>query len=191
MNAKALALKTGAVLGSLLSTRVFGNRPITLTGYSLGSLVIFEALKYLAALPPAETVHLIQDVFLFGTPASTDAGLWSAIRRMVSGRLVNGYATDDYVLAVLSRASDANWNVAGLQTVDVMGVENVRCEDVDGHTKWRGMIGSCLQACNAPGIIGSEVERQVRQVARPTEKELELSQEEMDSVLKKSPSKDG
>jgi Protein of unknown function (DUF726) len=46
MNAKQLALKAGAVLGELLSNRVFGSRPVTLCGYSLGSLVIFEALKY-------------------------------------------------------------------------------------------------------------------------------------------------
>ncbi|KAF8892495.1 DUF726-domain-containing protein [Infundibulicybe gibba] len=143
MNARALAIKTGAVLGDLLSKRVFGNRPVTLTGYSLGSLVIYEALKHLASLPPFETVHLIQDVFLFGTPAPTEAGTWASIRRLVSGRLVNGYSTNDYVLAVLSRASDARWSVAGLEPIEVMGVENVLCDDVDGHTKWRAMIGKC------------------------------------------------
>lgn len=32
MNSKALAVKAGAVLGDLLKQRVFGNRPVTLTG---------------------------------------------------------------------------------------------------------------------------------------------------------------
>lgn len=173
MNAKALALKTGVVLGDLLAKKVFGNRPVTLSGYSLGSLVIFEALKYLASLPPRETTHLIQDVYLFGTPTTTDTAVWASIRRLVSGRLVNGYSSDDYVLAVLSRASDASWSVAGLQTVDVNGVENILCESVDGHTKWRGMIGSCLEECGAPGIVRKEVNIQLAEVASRVEKEIE------------------
>lgn len=187
MNAKALAVKAGAVLGDLLSNHLFGNRPVTLTGYSLGSLVIFEALKYLASLPPSKTSHLIQDVFIFGTPVPTDVSVWSSIRRLVSGRLVNGYASNDYVLAVLSRASDASWSVAGLNPVDVMGVDNVLCEDVDGHTKWRGMIGQCLRVCKAPGIIDKEVDRQLRDVAAKIEKETSLSQEEVDRLADVKP----
>ncbi|RDB21498.1 putative membrane protein C6F6.13c [Hypsizygus marmoreus] len=162
MNARARAVKAGAVLGDLLANHVFGNRPLTLTGYSLGSLVIFEALKYLASLPPANTTHLVQDVFLFGTPTPADMSTWASVRRLVSGRLVNGYSSNDYILAVLSRASDANWNVAGLQPIDVMGVENILCEGVDGHTMWRGMIGKCLRDCQAPGIISDEVELQLK-----------------------------
>ncbi|THH12520.1 hypothetical protein EW146_g7614, partial [Bondarzewia mesenterica] len=55
MNARALAVKAGTVLATLLVSQAFGTRPITLTGYSLGSLVIFEALTRLAALPPSQT----------------------------------------------------------------------------------------------------------------------------------------
>jgi hypothetical protein len=177
MNAKQLAIKAGAVLGELLSNRVFGSRPVTLCGYSLGSLVIFEALKYLTTLLPSKTANLIQDVFLFGTPASTDEETWSAIRRVVSGRLVNGYAKEDYILAVLSRVSDASWSVAGLHAVEVKGVENIECE-VDGHVKWNGLIGSCLRACGAPGIVSQEVDAQLANVASTTEKELATSREE-------------
>ncbi|KAG5647259.1 hypothetical protein DXG03_000794 [Asterophora parasitica] len=178
MNAKALAAKAGAVLGELLAQRMFGSRPVTLAGYSLGSLVIFEALKHLASLPPSETAHLIQDAYLFGTPAPADAQTWSGIRRLVSGRLVNGYSTNDYVLAVLSRPSSASWQVAGLQSVDVMGVENVLCESVDGHTMWRGMIGKCLRDCQAPGIIPDEAGLQMTAVAMPEAKENAMSPEE-------------
>ncbi|EFI28344.1 DUF726 domain-containing protein [Coprinopsis cinerea okayama7 len=160
MNAKALAIKTGAVLGELLAKRVFGNRPVTLVGYSLGSLAIYEALLYLATLPPSETMHLVQDVFLFGTPASTEPRQWSQIRRVVAGRVINGYAKDDYVLAVLSRASTASWSIAGLEPVHVKGVENVLCEGVKGHLYWRAMVGRCLEQCDAPGIIPREVEIQ-------------------------------
>jgi len=187
MNTKALAVKAGAVLGDLIAKRVFGTRPLTLSGYSLGSLVIFEALRYLAAqVPASHTLGLIQDVFLFGTPVSTNKKAWASVRRVVAGRLVNGYSTDDYVLAVLSRASDLNWQVAGLGPVDeVMGVENVLCEHVDGHTAWRGMIGKSLQQVGAPGIIAEQVEVQMNTVAKPMQKEMEMTQEEADEVLRK------
>lgn len=173
MNTKALALKAGAVLGDLLSKRVFGNRPVTLIGYSFGSLVILEALKRVASLPPSETSHLIQDVFLFGTPASTDPTVWSSVRRLVTGRLVNGYASNDYVLAILSRASDVSWKVAGLHAVDVQGVENVHFEEIDGHTKWRERIGQCLRAVGAPGIKEVDVQMSVVDEDKMTEEEAE------------------
>lgn len=169
MNARALALKTGAVLGELLASRVFGNRPITLVGYSLGSLVIFEALRRLTELSPSNTLGLIQDVFLFGTPASTNLTTWCSVRRLVSGRLVNGYCTSDFVLAILSRASDATWGIAGLQSVDVQGVENIQCEGVEGHLQWRGMIRRCLVECRAPEIVASEVESQLESMTEQIE----------------------
>ncbi|KAF8212107.1 hypothetical protein K438DRAFT_1902933 [Mycena galopus ATCC 62051] len=184
MNSRALAIKAGAVLGDLLANRVFGNRPVTLTGYSLG-LVIFEALKYLTTLPPSQTTHLIEDVFLFGTPVPTDPAAWTSIRRLASGRVINGYSEDDYVLGVLSRLSNVSWGVAGLQPVDVMGVENVFCKDVDGHTKWRGMIGKSLQQCGAPGIVDERVDEQMEEAALNTEIELHMTQEEVDEIVKK------
>ena len=80
MTAQSLAVKAGKVLGTLLAERVLGARPVTLVGYSLGSLVIFEALRHLAALPPAQTLGLVHDVFLFGSPVPADAAaaaLWN------------------------------------------------------------------------------------------------------------------
>ncbi|KAF8587400.1 DUF726-domain-containing protein [Ramaria rubella] len=159
-NAKALAIQAGKVLGTLLANRAFGSRPVTLTGYSLGSLVLVEALRHLSTFPAAETAHLIQDVFLFGTPVPTSPRLWSAIRRVVAGRVVNGYAETDYILAILSRTTDGKWGVAGLRPVEVQGVENVQCDHVEGHLKWRRMVGRCLQICGADGLRSEEVERQ-------------------------------
>jgi hypothetical protein len=46
MNSKALAIKAGAVLGDLLANRMFGNRPVTLIGYSLGSLSLGQVLHW-------------------------------------------------------------------------------------------------------------------------------------------------
>ncbi|KIY72049.1 DUF726-domain-containing protein [Cylindrobasidium torrendii FP15055 ss-10] len=174
-NAIARANKAGRVLGDLLANRVFGTRPVTLTGYSLGALVILEALKYLAALPPKDTIGLIEDVFLFGTPASTDERTWSSVRRLVAGRLVNGYASNDYVLNVLSRVSNWSWNVAGLERVNVKDVENVQCDFVDGHTRWRGMIGRALMAVGSPGINPDKVDSQMREVDERDNGEIELN----------------
>ncbi|KAF8506363.1 DUF726-domain-containing protein [Hysterangium stoloniferum] len=175
-NAKALSIKAGKVLGTLLANRTFGNRPVVLTGYSLGSLVLVEALKHLATLPVAQTAHVVQDVFLFGTPVPTNASLWTAMRRVVAGRLVNGYAETDYVLAILSRTSDGSWNVAGLHPVEVQGVENVRCDEVGGHLQWRGMVGRCLQICGLEGLVVEEVEMRVREASETAAKEGEVEE---------------
>ncbi|KAK7693545.1 hypothetical protein QCA50_003114 [Cerrena zonata] len=187
IHARTLAVKTGKVLGILIEQRVLGNRPVTLVGYSLGSLVVFEALQHLASLPPEKTAHLIQDVYLFGSPISTDPRTWSAARRVVSGRLVNGYGKDDYILAVLSRVSNASWNVAGLTAVEVQGVENIACEGVEGHLKWRGMIGKVLEECKAPGLVNSEVEQQVENRAKKIEQIMDLSPDDVEDVLQKGP----
>ncbi|KAF5315713.1 hypothetical protein D9611_004886 [Ephemerocybe angulata] len=169
MNARALGIKTGAVLADLLMERALGNRPVTLVGYSLGSLVIYEALLELAARAPSQTLHLIQDVYLFGSPVPADPDNWAKIRRVVTGRVVNGYSDRDYVLAVLSRAADATWNVAGLEPVAVKGVENMNCSEVTGHTAWRGLVGKYLRQCGAPGILAREVDQ----------KEAEVTEEEV------------
>lgn len=81
---------------------------------------------------------------------------------MVAGRLVNGYSNDDYILAILSRVSQVNWNVAGLHPVEgVHGVENVLCPHVDAHLKWGALIGKSLQATRAPDLVDEEVEIQL------------------------------
>ena len=180
MHAKSLAIKTGTVLGHLLASRAFGARPVTLTGYSLGALVIHTALLHLASLPPSETTHLIQDVYLFGIPAPADEASWTRIRRIVTGRLVNGYssAETDYVLAIVCRISMPSAamgvGIAGLQEVTVAGVENVYCEGVEGHLKWRGMIGRCMERCGVPGVNRDAVEKQVEIVGGRIQKELEM-----------------
>lgn len=187
MSARLLARKAGRVLGTLLAQRILGNRPITLVGYSLGSLVIFEALQHLASLPPSQTQGLVQDVFLFGAPVPADAAAWASVRRVVSGRLVNGYSKTDYILAILARISDASWGVAGLQAVDIQGVENIEFQEVDGHLKWRGMVGHCLQQCQAPGIVDSEVQLQMANKAEKIAETIDMSEEHANEVIREGP----
>ncbi len=190
MNARLLAIKTGQVLGTLLAERVLGSRPITLVGYSLGSLVIFEALQHLASLPPSETFGLVQDVYLFGSPVPADRAQWAAIRRVVAGRLVNGYGKNDYILAILARVSDMNWSVAGLGPVELQGVENVACDEVDGHLKWRGMIGRCLAECGAPGVDAARVQKQLDVKATEISKEMDMDEKEAERAVQAGPGSD-
>ncbi|KAI0341665.1 DUF726-domain-containing protein [Trametopsis cervina] len=190
MTAKARASKTARVLGVLIAERVLGNRPITLVGYSLGGQVIFEALQYLATLPPEQTAGLVQDVFLFGAPVPADESAWASVRRVVSGRLVNGYSTNDYILAVLARASGVSWGVSGLKAVEVQGVENVECKEVDGHLKWRGMVGRCLQQAGAPGVQDDQVEAQLKNKEKQIEKVLDLSKHDVKKILKQGDGSD-
>ena len=91
--------------------------------------------------------------------------------------MVNGHAETDYVLAILSRTTDASWGVAGLRPVEVQGVENVQCDEVVGHLMWRGMVGKYLQTSGADGLLSEEVELQVREVAEPLAKEIDQSVE--------------
>ena len=175
MTTKALAAKAGKVLGMLLAQHVLGNRPITLVGYSLGSLVIFPALEHLATLPPSETASLVQDVFLLGSPVPVQASQWASARRVVAGRLVNGYSKRDYVLAVLARLSEGSWGVAGLQPVDVSGVENVECEDVDGHLRWKGLLGRELLRCGAQGVEEALVKQEISDEEAASEKDAAQS----------------
>ncbi|KIP08134.1 hypothetical protein PHLGIDRAFT_69848, partial [Phlebiopsis gigantea 11061_1 CR5-6] len=179
----------GQVLGTLLAQRVLGNRPVTLVGYSLGSLVIFEALQHLASLAPSQmrVAELIQDVYLFGAPVPADERAWASARRVVSGRLVNGYAAQDYILAVLARVSDMSWGVAGLQPVNVQGVENFPCTEVDGHLKWRGMVGRCLQMCNAPGVVDSEVTLQIERKEMSIAAAVDMSQIDAERTIQAGP----
>ena len=93
---------------------------------------------------------------------------------MVSGRLVNGWVEpeEDYVLAILSRASmltEGSWEVAGLAPIKVKGVENVKCEGVEGHLKWIGMVGRCLEKCDVDGVVQQEVENKVTDVGKQFE----------------------
>ncbi|KAI0273337.1 hypothetical protein BC834DRAFT_990554 [Gloeopeniophorella convolvens] len=181
-NACARARKAGGVLADLLAARAFGARPVVLAGCSLGALVVFEALTQLAARPPGETVHLVQDAYLLGAPVQCAQGAWAAARRVVAGRLVNAYARDDYVLAVLARVSGMAWGVAGLAPVEVVGVEDVEADGVDGHLKWRAMVGRCLVQCGVPGVSLEEAEKQAELVL-DTEQELDpaLDKEDADA----------
>ena len=85
----------GLILADSLIDRNLGVRPITLVGFSLGSRVIFSCLKELAA---KGAYGLIQNVYLFGSPIVANKDEYLRARTVISGRFVNGYASNDWIL---------------------------------------------------------------------------------------------
>ncbi|KAF6160545.1 hypothetical protein GIB67_019485 [Kingdonia uniflora] len=58
-------------------------------------------------------------------------------RQMVAGRFVNAYSTNDWTLGVAFRASLLSQGLAGIQPVDVAGIENVDVtEFIEGHSSY-------------------------------------------------------
>ncbi|KAL6224528.1 hypothetical protein ACLB2K_003383 [Fragaria x ananassa] len=127
--------KAGRLLADVLLKGSHGNRPVTLVGFSLGARTIFKCLQCLA-----ETEHdaeLVERVVLLGAPISIKDENWEAARKMVAGRFVNAYSTKDWMLGIAFRASLLSRGLAGIQPIDVQGIENVDVSDViDAHSTY-------------------------------------------------------
>ncbi|CAM0870962.1 unnamed protein product [Alopecurus aequalis] len=115
--------KAGKMLAEVLIKGLQGNRPVTLVGFSLGARVIFKCLQELAL--SSDNEGLVERVVLLGAPVSVKGEKWEPARKMVAGRFVNVYSKDDWILGVTFRASLLTQGLAGIQAVDVPGVENV------------------------------------------------------------------
>ncbi len=87
----------GLILADSLIDRNLGVRPITLVGFSLGARVIFSCLRELAN---KGAYGLIQNVYLFGSPIVNSKDEYLRVRTVVSGRFVNGYASNDWILGL-------------------------------------------------------------------------------------------
>jgi hypothetical protein len=149
-NALDRAKSAGLVLADVLSQRSLGVRPITLIGFSLGARVIFYALLELSRL---KMWGIVQDVFLLGTTVTASTKTWLSVRSAVSGRFVNGFARNDWILNYLFRASSGGLNtVAGLRPIqDVPGLENVDVTDkIAGHMSYRVYMPVILDQLGFP-----------------------------------------
>lgn len=134
----------GLILADSLIDRNLGVRPITLCGFSLGARVIFSCLKELAA---RGAYGLVQNVYLFGTPVVANVDDYTRARTVVSGRFVNGFAKNDWILGYLFRATSGGiMRVAGLGEISVEGIENHDVtEFVPGHMSYRTAMPAILQ----------------------------------------------
>ncbi|ESQ53471.1 hypothetical protein EUTSA_v10024597mg [Eutrema salsugineum] len=131
--------KAGRLLAEVLQKGLQGNRPITLVGFSLGARVIFKCLQTLAR--QNKTVfflsELVERVVLLGAPISINNENWRDVRKMVAGRFINVYATNDWTLGVAFRASLLSQGLAGIQPICIPGIENVDVTHmVEGHSSY-------------------------------------------------------
>lgn len=162
--AKARSDKAGEVLADALISKVQGERPVTLIGYSLGSRVVYSCLQTLAK---RHAYGLVETAILMGSPTPSDTPDWRCMRRVVSGRLVNAYSENDAVLAFLYRTSSLQYGVAGLQPIEnVPGVENLDVSDIiSGHLRYQFLLGRILRTIGLECISAREVAREEQALA--------------------------
>ncbi|KAI9680032.1 MAG: hypothetical protein M1817_005048 [Caeruleum heppii] len=135
----------GLILADSLIDRNLGVRPVTLVGFSLGARVIFSCLKELAS---KAAFGVVQNVYLFGAPIVAKKDEYLRARAIVSGRFVNGYATNDWILGYLFRATSGGiMRVAGLAPVEeIPGLENINVTSlVNGHMAYRAAMPRLLR----------------------------------------------
>ncbi|KAL7271657.1 hypothetical protein RUND412_005561 [Rhizina undulata] len=185
------ATSAGLILADSLIHRNLGVRPVTLVGYSLGARVIFSCLKELARV---HAYGLVQNVYLFGSPVVAQRDEYSRARAVVSGRFVNGYAKNDWILGYLFRATNGGLRrVAGLAPVeDVIGVENVDVTDlVEGHMAYRQSIPKLLRRVGWIVLSDefSEIEDPDPDQHRERQRELISELDEARKELEKEPKK--
>ena len=159
--AQTRADKAGQVLADALINHVQGERPVTLVGYSLGARVIWSCLTSLAK---QKAFGLVESAVLMGSPIASDTSTWRSMRAAVSGRLVNVYSENDYLLAFLYRTSSLQYGVAGLVPITgLAGVENVNVtETVSGHLRYRYLVGSILQKIRFEDVDKEEVAKEAK-----------------------------
>ncbi|KAK4547925.1 hypothetical protein LTR36_010644 [Oleoguttula mirabilis] len=160
----------GEVLADALINKAQGERPVTLIGYSLGAKVIYTCLQRLAE---RKAFGLVENAVLVGAPTPSTAADWRMLRTVVSGRVVNVFSANDYILAFLYRSSSIQYGVAGLQAVqNVKGVENVDVSDmVTGHLAYRLLTGTILRKIGFEDVDEVEFEKEEKQLKAEEAKE--------------------
>ncbi|KAL8478842.1 hypothetical protein ACS0TY_030646 [Phlomoides rotata] len=136
--------KAGKLLAEVLLKELQGHRPVTLVGFSLGARVVFRCLQILAE--SEANAGIVERVVLLGSPIAIKGMDWEATRKVVAGRYVNVYSTNDWMLGVAFRANLLTKGLAGIEAVDVPGIENVDVtEIIDGHSSYLWSTQQILQ----------------------------------------------
>ncbi|KAI1354168.1 DUF726-domain-containing protein [Xylaria sp. FL0043] len=137
------AEKIGLVLAEILTNKVQGERAVSLVGYGLGARVIYTCLT---SLSEKRAFGIVENVVLFGAPCPSEIRVWTAMKSVVAGRLVNVYSKNDYLLGFLYRTCAWQFGIAGLQAIEgVPRVENVDLSDsISNHLHYQYHIGDVL-----------------------------------------------
>ncbi|KAM0195498.1 hypothetical protein ACHAPA_003038 [Fusarium lateritium] len=139
------AEKAGTVLAdAVMRSKIQGDRPVSLIGFSLAARAIYVCLMILAE---RRQFGLIDSVVLMGTPAPSESRVWLTLKSVVTGRLINVYSESDYLLGFLYRTSNIHFGVAGLQQIQgADGVENHDVSNlVNGHLRYSTLVGKILK----------------------------------------------
>ncbi|KAL1511598.1 hypothetical protein AB1Y20_006392 [Prymnesium parvum] len=143
------------LLADILISRAHGARPVVLLGFGLGANLLFECLQLMArqlAEGNEAAAGVVQHVVLMGTPCSAEPTLWRQMKRVVAGRIINCYRSNDLVLSLIHRASNLEYHVAGLGPVDSASVENVDVSNiVPAHHKYKFHIKEVLKLVQLEG----------------------------------------
>ena len=126
--------------------RAHGARPVTLCGYGLGARVIFYCLLELSSR--SESQGIVQNAYMFGTAVNADALLWGKAQSVVSGRIVNGYCRDDWLLKFVFRTANASLSIAGLGPIEFPScrIENIDVSTIiNGHLQYQEKLPELLQ----------------------------------------------
>ncbi|KAF4952072.1 hypothetical protein FSARC_12737 [Fusarium sarcochroum] len=141
------ATSAGKILADSLLERNLGTRPITLVGFSIGARVVFSCLQELSK---KGAVGIIQNVYMFGSPIVVKKEEYLKAKTVISGRFVNAYNRNDWILGYLFRLTSGGIRrIAGLAPVeDCPFVENMDVTDlVKGHMDYRQKMPSLLIRC--------------------------------------------
>ncbi|KAF4345599.1 DUF726 domain protein [Fusarium beomiforme] len=141
------ATSAGKILADSLLERNLGTRPITLVGFSIGARVVFSCLQELSK---KGGVGIVQNVYMFGSPIVVKKEEYIKAKTVVSGRFVNAYNRNDWILGYLFRLTSGGIRrVAGLAPVDECPfVENMDVTDlVKGHMDYRQKMPVLLMRC--------------------------------------------
>ncbi|KID91533.1 DUF726 domain-containing protein [Metarhizium guizhouense ARSEF 977] len=140
------AEKAGAMLADALMRHKFqGERPVSLIGYSLGARAIYACLMVLAE---RRQFGVVDSVVMIGSPFPAESRVWLTMKSVVSGRLVNVYSENDYILGFLYRSCNLQFGIAGLQEIQgADGVENHCVEALPkGHLSYSSLTDHILQS---------------------------------------------
>ncbi|TQS35213.1 hypothetical protein Golomagni_04374 [Golovinomyces magnicellulatus] len=174
--------KAGTILADAIINKSQGERPVTLIGYSLGARLIYSCLMSLAE---RRAFGFIEGVVLMGAPIPSNAAVWLSLRSVVSGRLVNVFSTNDYILAFLYRTYSVQYGVAGLQSItDINRVENIDVSEiVSGHLRYQLAVGSILEKIGWENIYPEVVAIEEKTLAMLKEKDNNEEQNKGDKIV--------
>eukprot|EP00038_Savillea_parva_P006105 m.161684 g.161684 ORF g.161684 m.161684 type:complete len:1227 (-) comp12106_c0_seq1:132-3812(-) len=134
----------GIELANTLIKQAHGTRPVTLVGYSMGALVVVSAIRELARREDGRGI--VQNVYLFGTPATGQRKFWDEAATAISGNIYNFLSTNDWFLKLMLRGLSIETCVAGLE-----GINHPRATNVDVssliimHSDWAVRMPKLLQ----------------------------------------------